>query len=409
MGFIDRPQQVWWRRAIFQIHLWVGLLLCLYTSVIGLTGSILVFENEIEHTAYSGLWRASHLSQASSDGKINLSEAISTVTAAYPGYRLSVAYMPDKEGDNFEVFLSQNGHFRYVFVDATTGRLAGAINPDTSWIVWITQLHFRLLAGKTGFFINGVGAASLLLLCITGVIVWWAGIKNWTRGLKIDLRRRWKRINYDTHCAVGFWTLLMLSMWAFTAIYFVWPRPIESAVNAFSSIVSAKPPVFIVPLRHNAPGAGLNEMLKIAQQASPNAQFAGVFFPSSHQDALTLLMARGSARNFTQMDYVYFDPSSGRLLAIWHRGVTATWGARFIFWLSPLHFGMDWGLAIKILWAAMGLSLPLLSISGVLMYWNRFLGKICRSSMRPAKRKMEGVRSRVTVKWPNYFNLGRSE
>jgi uncharacterized iron-regulated membrane protein len=75
------------------------------------------------------------------------------------------------------------------------------------------------------------------------------------------------------------------------------------------------------------------------------------------------------------MDYVYFDPASGRQLALWHRGMNNTWGGRFIFWLSPLHFGYDWGLAIKILWATLGCSLPILAITGVLMYWNRSLRK----------------------------------
>ncbi len=50
MGFIDKPQQLWWRKAIFQIHLWVGIVLCLYLVVIALTGSMLVFREEIERT-----------------------------------------------------------------------------------------------------------------------------------------------------------------------------------------------------------------------------------------------------------------------------------------------------------------------------------------------------------------------
>jgi len=60
MGFLNRPQRLWWRKAIFQIHLWGGVVLCLYMLVIGVTGSILVFESELEHVAYSHLWRARH-------------------------------------------------------------------------------------------------------------------------------------------------------------------------------------------------------------------------------------------------------------------------------------------------------------------------------------------------------------
>jgi uncharacterized iron-regulated membrane protein len=373
MGFIDRPQRVWWRMAMFQIHLWGGVVLCLYMLVIGVTGSILVFESELEHVAYPQLWRATD-SQAGKQAA-ELPAVTETVRKAYPGYKITAAYLPDKPGDNFEVFVHEGKTFRYVFLDANTGRIVGAINPDRSWLIWIIDLHFRLLGGRVGEIINGIGAGCLLLLCATGALVWWAGLKHWTRGLKVNLHRSWRRVNFDLHSAVGFWTLLVLSMWAFTGVYFVWPKAIESFVNHFSSIASANPPVFVVPPRGDGPWVDLHRMIEQAQQSSPNARFAGAFFPGSDKNALTLLMARGEARNFSQMDYVYFDPATGRQLALWHRGINTTWGGSFIFWLSPLHFGYDWGLAIKILWATLGCALPLLAITGVLMYWNRSLSK----------------------------------
>jgi len=357
---------------MFQVHLWVGIVLCLYMLVIGVSGSILVFESEIEHAAYPHLW---HATAAAASKPVDLPAVIATLTSAYPGYRITAAYLPDRPGDNFEIFVHHNETYRYVFIDAHSGQIVGAINPDRSWLIWIIDLHFRLLAGKVGSTLNGIGAASLLLLCASGIILWWPGIKHWSRGLKLNLSRSWRRINFDLHSSVGFWTLLLLSMWAFSGVYFIWPKPIDSFVNHFSSIASANPPNYIVSPRHDQPWADLHGMIRQAEAASPNAKFAGAFFPGGEKSALTLLMARGAPRNFTQMDYIYFDPVTGKQVALWHRGVTNTWGGRFIFWLSPLHFGYDWGIAIKILWAALGCALPLLSITGVLMYWNRSLSK----------------------------------
>jgi uncharacterized iron-regulated membrane protein len=46
----------------------------------------------------------------------------------------------------------------------------------------------------------------------------------------------------------------------------------------------------------------------------------------------------------------------------------------WIIWLQvPLHFGTYWGLAVKIVWAAVGLAIPMLAVTGLLMYWNRVL------------------------------------
>jgi len=388
MGFLHNPQLLWWRKAIFQIHLWVGIALCLYLVVIGVTGSILVFESEIEHAAYPQLWRAPAPSASSGNREADLADVIACVKHAYPGRFITAAYVPDKPGDNFEVFLYRDGQSLYVFADPQSGRIVGTLDPDASWLIWIINLHFRLLAGHTGLILNGLGAAGLLILCLTGLVVWWVGLHRWMRGLKVNLRAGWKRINFDLHSAVGFWTLAVVSMWAFTGVYFVWPDPIESAVNHFSSIASARPPVFTVPHHgSNGPQADLRPMIHRAQQSSPNASFAGAFFPRNSQGALTLLMARSDPRNFSHMDYVYFDPVTSQQLAIWHRGLNSTWGASFIFWLSPLHFGMDWGLLIKILWAVLGCSLSLLSMTGVLMYWNRSLSK-----------QWNSIRNRVVVR-----------
>ena len=374
MSFLRRPQQIWWRKAIFQIHLWAGIILCLYMLIIGVSGSILVFDSELRHLTYPNLWKASPALASSS--AINFPDAVKIAAAGYPGYQISEGYPPDKPGDNFEFLVRRGTDRRDIFLDANAGKIAGAIDPDHSWIAWTIDLHFHLLGGSTGETINGIGAIGLMLMCITGIIVWWPGLKNWTRGIKINLRANWKRINFDLHSAIGFWTLLILFMWAFTGFYLVWSDPIESFVSRFSSIASNdRPAVQLTPRDGNTPWADLAPMIRTAQNASPNAAFDGAFFPANGKSALILLMARQEQRNFRQCDYIYFDPATGKQLALWHRGVNNTWGARFVFLLTPLHFGYDWGLAIKILWAILGCALPLLSITGVLMYWNRSLRK----------------------------------
>ena len=44
---LREPQTLLLRRALFQIHLWVGIAAGLYIAVISLSGSILVYRNEI--------------------------------------------------------------------------------------------------------------------------------------------------------------------------------------------------------------------------------------------------------------------------------------------------------------------------------------------------------------------------
>lgn len=45
--FIWQPRTLWLRRVLFQVHLWSGLALGLYVVVICLSGSVLVFRNDL--------------------------------------------------------------------------------------------------------------------------------------------------------------------------------------------------------------------------------------------------------------------------------------------------------------------------------------------------------------------------
>lgn len=45
--WVRQPQRVWLRRALFQVHLWSGIGLGLYILFISVTGSVLVYRNEL--------------------------------------------------------------------------------------------------------------------------------------------------------------------------------------------------------------------------------------------------------------------------------------------------------------------------------------------------------------------------
>src|SRR5580698_9642180 len=49
---LRRPQSLWLRKALFQIHLWTGIGLGIYVVLISVSGSAIVFRNEL----YKSLW-----------------------------------------------------------------------------------------------------------------------------------------------------------------------------------------------------------------------------------------------------------------------------------------------------------------------------------------------------------------
>jgi len=57
--WVDRPQNLWLRRALFQVHLWTGIAIGIYIAVISVTGSaigVLSFAYLIADTATNLIW-----------------------------------------------------------------------------------------------------------------------------------------------------------------------------------------------------------------------------------------------------------------------------------------------------------------------------------------------------------------
>ena len=82
----------------------------------------------------------------------------------------------------------------------------------------------NLLLGQKGRFLNGIGAICVTTVCVTGAIIWWPGLKNWRRSLKVSWGLRFARFTWDTHSARGFWCFVFILMWGISGIYFSFPE-----------------------------------------------------------------------------------------------------------------------------------------------------------------------------------------
>lgn len=381
------PQQLWLRRAIFQVHLWAGIMLALYVVVIGISGSILVFKEE--------LLPRPHVHAAKQDLRHCTPEALAAVIAlvnrTYPDRQSYLASCPDEADPLFAVTArsrldkvagaapQRRTAPLTVYLSPLTDRIIGTADQQHSWIQWVDNLHVYLLMGPRGRQWNGAGAAILLVLVLTGIILWWPGMQRWQKALLLHWRSNWKRVVWNLHSVTGFWTLCFTFTWAMTAIYFAWPRPFTAAISHLSPIVTAQYPEaqlsWLAPAANEPASFDLTTVLRRAQKESPSGALEGCFYGSGPHPIFTVYMARGRMGDYANTDFDYFDQRTGALLYVWRRGQNRTLGDWLIWLAVPLHFGTSWGLPCKILWAALGLALPLLAITGLLMYWNRFLSK----------------------------------
>jgi uncharacterized iron-regulated membrane protein len=122
------------------------------------------------------------------------------------------------------------------FFDPYTGRDLGNARPlGLQMVSWFSQMHMNLMMGYTGRLMNGVGGFLSAALCLTGLIVWWPGMRRWRRSLTLRLDTYPKRLNWDLHTVVGFWTFAFIFMWAITGGYLVYPKPFDRVINFFAA------------------------------------------------------------------------------------------------------------------------------------------------------------------------------
>lgn len=366
---LHHPRKLWLCRALFQIHLWLGVLLSLYVIVIGLSGSILVFQEEIR--------RASMPHAVLDPNNVApIDSVIAQVQRSVPGQRVTYVGQPQPENPWWTVYVENaRGKTDIVYADAATG--APYKQRGRLLIDFVLDLHIFLLAGPKGYVANCLAGGGLLVLAITGCVLWWPGVKLWTRGFFVSLRHRWKRINYDAHNAVGIWTLLIVSWWGLTAIYFLVPYKIGAVVNAISPLKGMMPPQTPEP-KPGVEVASLETILAAAKSASPGF-LEGVGLADKPGGNITVYIDRQKPGDFSHRDILTFDGHTGKLLTVWHYGDNRSAGDWFLWLMYPLHFGTLWGMTVKVVWSLLGLSLPILSVTGLLMYWTRYLGARWRS------------------------------
>jgi len=361
------PRKLWLRRALFQIHLWAGIFLSLYVVVIALTGAVLVFEDDLTGaTLPAGMHRYDPAHTTS------ISEVMRSFATACSGCIANNLATPFDAIPAYQIRATDPTHHERSFV-ADPVNAAIHEQPHT-WVEWTHDLHVNLLLGAAhGVQINGVGAVVLLILSVSGILLWWPGLKNWRRGMRLSFRHNWRRINFDLHHAIGFWTLLLVCWWSISGIYFAWYRQVVATVSLVSPLQGMLSPVVPSVSADLHTHASLESILAAAQRASPGGRLFSISDPSLTTPVVYALMDRRAPGDFSHRDIVTVATSTAQVLTVWHYGENHTLGDWFIWSMHPLHFGTLWGLLFRILWFLAGLSLAVLSATGLLMYWNRYL------------------------------------
>ena len=355
------------RRIIVRLHLWIGLTLCIPLAVIGLTGSILVFEDELQGTAAN---RDAH------PGQTRLAAEIIAAAGAVapPGFTPSIYLPPAAPGTLASVRLTppqrEGPGFESVRVRVDPVTLEAVMDRQAGLLRQIFYLHSTLLLkNREGRQLTGWLGVVMLLMGVSGFVNWWPRRGSWRSAFAVTRQASGYRLQRELHGAGGIWGLAVFLTVSFAGVYLAFPDTVRSAVDlAFPTrdLRAAANQARVAPVSGVTP-VNVDEATALAQAEIPGAQIGLVSLPAKPDRPYRITLFRPGQDRRTPAVTVLVDP--------WTRRVVDTYdpqrfslGERIIAWQHALHAGQGLGWVWKILVFLSGLLPLLFTVSGVAMW-----------------------------------------
>ncbi|MCM5557164.1 PepSY domain-containing protein [Pleomorphomonas sp. JP5] len=314
-----------------RFHSLPGVVLALFLMVIAVTGAVLSVNPALDRLANPAV--TSGVSVAALAEAVGARHQEIDKIAVRPSGAVTVSYV-------------DNGASGTEQVDPATGASLGTQQGPSALVRWMTELHRSLFLGDAGKIGTGVAALAMLALSLSGIVLLMRSLGGW-RGcfapVRGDLLTR-------LHGEVSRFAVVGLMLSSLTGLYMsadtfgLLPDP---SADAMPAMVSGS----------GGPVAPVGSLFGL--QSVPVADLRELTFPAKDDptDVYTVVTTQGESS---------VDASSGAELAF---TPASTWD-RLRETVIMLHTGRGaWALGL-LLGAASG-SVPLLGVTGVLMWWRR--------------------------------------
>jgi uncharacterized iron-regulated membrane protein len=380
------------RQWLTKGHRWGSFVLGLLLLVVVISGVILVLDPEIEQVTHPSLYDTDP-----GPARIAPGQALAIVHKELPEFDTKGTFIYDNRGA-WEVHSPANGEVARV--DNTDGRLLGTINREHGLMAFIANLHecgftceemsgyipflakpaqiwgFDLTLGNEGNwggFILAVSGILLLMLVVTGLVIWWPRRGKFKQGLKVRRGKGRYKLNYDLHKVVGFVALPALAIWAITGINFELPKQTEGAFYAVTPGSAAPDSIYEFESKPGSgPGVSLSEAIADARTAAPSdSHLASVSLPElSEKGSYYEIWFSHGIDTYAYGDYpgnygVYVDRYSGKAHQYFPNPANDTVTNNFMQnWAGAIHMGNLVGWIPRLGWVAFGLTPLLLAFTG---------------------------------------------
>ncbi|HUL57520.1 MAG TPA: PepSY-associated TM helix domain-containing protein [Usitatibacter sp.] len=348
-----------------QVHLWLGLTLGVLGIFVGLSGSVLVFDREID-----GLLNPQRYRTSGGPRALGYGEYLERASRALEGRaRPAIVRAPEQEGEPVIVLArakEEGGGFARVYLDPSTGGVLD-VSRGGGFIGWVHSFHENLtLRELHGREIVGAVGIAMLVSSLSGICLWWPGRARFVASLR--MHRAWP-LSRNLHYLSGFYGFVVLAMLSFTGIFLAYGDAGRAFVSFFTPVSAAQRNVTV-----EAPGEGtrritVDEAITIAANAFPDETLWSVGLPQGPNGTYRVNLSEPGidspqpARGIV----LFIDPHSGAIVRRVHPS-TRTSGDSFLAMQRALHMATPFGVAGRLVTCVVGLLPGLFVATGSLMW-----------------------------------------
>jgi len=246
-------------------------------------------------------------------------------------------------------FTDANGMQSFV-LDPLTGD-AEQLGPSSSLVGFFTELHRSLFLGELGRALAGIAAASMVVFCISGVLLLVKRCGGWSKMLVPAKGSLWQKL----HVEVSRLSAAGLILMSITGIYMS-----LASFDLIGSTSSKQPDFPAVVMQGTAvPVGALSALVQTPFSSVRELVFP---YPNDPSDVFTVKTSEGVG---------YVDQVSGEWLAF----APNSFGQKLYETFYMLHTGEGvWWFGL--LMGVFATSIPLLAITGALIWWLGYKSKV---------------------------------
>ncbi|WP_426485943.1 PepSY-associated TM helix domain-containing protein [Flavobacterium sp. 2] len=370
------------KNFIKKVHLWLGLSSGLIVIILGITGCLYVFEEELRPIVHDYYYvdqvknkklPVSQLIQIATEAnKINPKQTLSGCRILNDDKRTAIIWFFE-ELDKDAIWYWNRYQNTYVYIDPYTGSVKKLENYNSEFFVFVRMLHQTLcLRSEIGDPIVGTATIIFIIPLITGLILWWPKNKQaakqrfWFRWKNTT---QWKRKNYDLHNILGYYMMFFALIIALTGLVWAFECYDKGLQWLFNGGKTFEKEKIVSDTTQYTQNTATDKIYAATLKANPNAKSYYLFIPKA-EDSLATFQTFTRYKNRFDDVSMQFDRYTGRNLK------TVTYndknnGEKLRFINYDLHVGSILGFPGKVLAFFASLVSASLPITGFLIWWGR--------------------------------------